>query len=163
MRETPLREHEKVNFFKTLISFNWLLSLPSLYLFLLLVAIPVLYPVWMYKVAHLSEKELDEKPDWVFRFWLIAIVLLFPFMAVLLKFYREIPLYDDLFIIAFFLLMLGLIYTSYYLSKVTLRVEYNNSEYSPTIVDKVSRFLTLSLCIYGAAFLQVRFRMLLNQ
>lgn len=142
---------DRNNFWK----FDWLVRTSPANLVVLMIFVPFLFFVWLFKVGQLSERKLSLKPDYLFRFFLIVfflgITLSFSTLA-LGEFFDQDKYFDYI----FWPLYLCFIYIDFYITKVTFKVE-DKMKYNSGIAGRVGRFIMLSTFILGAFVLQPKF------
>lgn len=130
-----------------IMSFNWLLYLKWSSLFLSFILFPLFIFVWYYKVARLAEKRLKKSPNFIF---ILSLIFYFSGVISLILVNSE-----EYFLYEFFIIYLSAIYCYYYLTKVTFQVKDKDKDENLTsLVEKVGRFIFLSLIFIGPLVLQ---------
>ncbi|WP_318349456.1 hypothetical protein [Aquipluma nitroreducens] len=141
--------------------FDWLVRTSPGNLLLLMIFIPILFFIWLFKVGQLSERKLSLKPDYLFRFLLVIFSL-----GITLSFstlvFGEFLDFDKYFNYIFWPIYLCFIYVDFYITKLTCKVE-NKKKHSSGFAEKVGRFIVLSTLILGAFLLQPTFNKLFDK
>ena len=132
--------------------FDWLVRTSPVKLVLLMVFMPFLFFLWLFKIGQLSERKLSLKPDYLFRS-LLVVFLLGMILIFSSFFWGGHFNLDKYYNYVFFPIYLCFIYIDFYITKLTFKLE-NKNKYSSGFADRVGRFIVLSTLILGVFLLQ---------
>jgi hypothetical protein len=152
----------KVN--KNILNFDWIIQIPEFELFLLLIFLPPLFYIWLFKVAQIAEKKLGRKPNKIFRIMYLVTTLSLIILILTLSIVSRITnTLESGIQYVLGILFLSFFYCDYYVTQSTFELEDQDKEtYSSALPDKVYRFIMLSFLIFGAVMLQPRITEIFN-
>jgi uncharacterized membrane protein len=139
-----------------ILSFDWIVRISPVALLLLMIPLPILFFIWLFKAGQLSERRLSLKPDYLFRILMttfaLGFALIILFMIVGENSYLD---FDKYIIYAFLTLFISFLYCDFYVTNLTFKHE-DEDEYNSNMLEKVRTFIILSSLILGAVLLQPR-------
>ena len=146
-----------------ILSFDWIVRISPIVLFLLMIPLPILFFIWFFKAGQLSERRLSLKPDYLFRILMTTFVLGFA-MFLLTMIIGENSYFDfDKYIIyAFWTFFISFLYCDFYVTSLTSK-HVDEDEYNSNMLEKVRTFIMLSSLILGAVLLQPRLNKIFNR
>lgn len=150
---------------RKLLSFDWILQLSPVVVFISTMFIPILFIIWLYKVGQLLERKLSLKPSYLFRVLLttysmgLLFFILFPIWGENIQIDREI--YIDY---SFWTFYVSFLYCTIHITSLLSKHKDNDeNEYNSTMLEKVRLFFTLYFLPLGVMTLQPKVKDIFNE